>query len=99
MTDHPETTMIPNETLRQFLAEHGIDTDYVTVVEETEGEDGNVDGDPVRYRFDLDRQAPREDIVAFYRMQAVNLVNTNGERTWVFADHVDELLESESSSH
>jgi hypothetical protein len=26
-------------------------------------------------------------------MQAVNLVNTDGDRTWVFAEFVDELLE------
>lgn len=81
-------TMTPNETLQQFVTERGIDPEHVSVVEET-----NDNGEPVRYRLDVARDAPREDIVAFYRMQAVNLVNTDGDCTWVFAEFVDELLE------
>ena len=81
-------TMTPNETLRQFVTERGIDTEHVSIDEET-----NDDGEPVRYLLDIARDAPHEDIRAFYRMQAVNLVNTDGDRTWVFAEFVDELLD------
>jgi hypothetical protein len=82
--------MNPTERLRQFVAGRGIDVDYVSVAAETDG-----DGDTVRYVLEIDREAPREDIVAFYRMRAVNLVNTDGERTYVFAEFVDELAEGE----
>ena len=80
--------MTPNETLRQFVTERGIDPEHVSVVEAA-----NNDGEPVRYRLDVARDAPREDIVAFYRMQAVNLINTDGDHTWVFEEFVDELLD------
>lgn len=80
--------MTPTETLRQFVTDRGVDVEHVSVVEER-----NEDGDPVRYLLELDRAAPRGDVVAFYRMQAVNLVNTDGERTYVFAEFVDELVE------
>jgi hypothetical protein len=82
--------MTPDETLRQFVTERGIDTEHVSITEETDN-----DGEPVRYRLDIAREAPREDIRAFYRMRAVNLVYTDGDRTWVFAEFVDELLEEE----
>ncbi|WP_435320907.1 hypothetical protein [Haloarchaeobius sp. TZWSO28] len=82
--------MTPTETLGQFVTDHGIDLEHVSIVEET-----NEVGDPVRYLLELDRAAPRDAIVAFYRMQAVNLVNSDGERTYVYAEYVDDLREED----
>lgn len=82
--------MTPTDRLRQFMRNRGIDVDHVSITSVPDEADNTV-----RYRLELNRDAPREDIVAFYRMQAVNLVNTDGEQTFVFAEFVDELTESE----
>lgn len=77
--------MTPIETIEAFVADWSIDTENVTIAAET------TDGTTVRYLLSVDSEAPREEIEAFYRMQGAEPIYTDGERTWVYADHVDDL--------
>jgi hypothetical protein len=81
--------MTATETIEQFVASWRIAPENVTIVEETDA--GNV----VRYRLDLDSEAPREEVAAFYRMQSAEPLYTDGDRTWVYPDHVDDLPEAD----
>lgn len=84
------TTMTATETIEQFVASRRIAPKNVTIVEETD--DG---GDVVRYCLDLDSEAPREAVEAFYRMQSAEPIYTDGDCTWVYPDHVDDLPEAD----
>ena len=73
-------------TIERFLEHRGVAPENVDVTVETDD-----DGEPVRYLLDLHRDAPREEVVAFYRARRVNVVYSDGTNVWVYADHVAAL--------